>query len=694
MDFARFANNAFTGCVPDGLRYLVTALEFEPGIPAHDFAWDENRDGDTADPDDIAGLALPFCGLSDLTLGGGLTLDPAFASGVEAYTASAAHAVTSTTVTATLNNSADGVSITKGADTYPNGASVPLDVGPNLIASVVTATDGTTTPHTYRVTVTRAHNTPPVFDEGAAATRGVDEGTGANQPIGDALAASDADSADTLTYSLDAAGEAFFAIDSTTGQLLTEAELDHETRKSYPVSVSVSDGKDANDDADASADSTIKVTVLVSDVNESASFGSVDPTRTIEENKPAGERLGAPFTAMDGDGDTLTYSLGVNNAEDFEIDAASGQLRTRAALDYEAQSTYSLGVIATSGADNNSIVVAVTVENVEEPGAVTLSPVQPRIGDTLSATLTDPDMVSVSDPVTWAWERSTSRTPGWTPVSGATSASYTTVAADVNHYLRATASYDDGAGDGKSASAVSANPVRALAPGNNDPSFPPATDTRTVDENERAGSNVGAPFVATDTRTVDENEPAGSNVGAPFVATDADYDRLSYFLSGTDAAAFEINPSSGQLRTRTVLDYETKQSYQVDVTATDPSGGFGEVAVTISVGNVQEAGTVRLSLQEPVVEIQLTATLDDPDGSLSVSSWLWERSPDRAAWTPVRDGLNNSPERVSGCDHGTRTRRGAPHAAAFVRQRRVRAQEGQDEAPEVSGAHGQARPLG
>ena len=205
LDFARFANNAFTGCVPDGLRYLVTALEFEPGIPAHDFALDENRDGDTADPGDIAGLALPFCGLRELTLGtltlGGLTLDPAFASGVEAYTASAAHAVTSTTVTATLNNSADGVSITKGADTYTNGASVPLDVGANLIAIVVTATDGSTAPHTYRVTVTRAHNTPPVFDEGRAATRGVDENTVANQPIGDALAASDADSADTLTYS-------------------------------------------------------------------------------------------------------------------------------------------------------------------------------------------------------------------------------------------------------------------------------------------------------------------------------------------------------------------------------------------------------------------------------------------------------------------------------------------------------------
>ena len=139
----------------------------------------------------------------------------------------------------------------------------------------------------------------------------------------------------------------------------------------------------------------------------------------------------------------------------------------------------------------------------------------------------------------------------------------------------------------------------------------------------------------TDTRTVDENERAGTNVGAPVVATDADNDRLSYFLSGTDAAAFEINSSSGQLRTRAVFDFETRQSYQVDVTATDPSGGFGEVTVTISVGNVQEAGTLALLPLQPVVGSELTATLADPDGRVAISSWSWERSPDRAAWTPV-----------------------------------------------------------
>ena len=613
LGYARFANNAFTGCVPNGLRYLLTQPEFAPDVPVHDFALDANGDGDTADAGDIAGLALPFCGLRELTLGG-LTLEPAFASDAEAYTASAAHAVTSTTVTATLNNHADGVSITKGADSYADGDPVPLGVGTNLITIEVTASDGSTAPHTYSVTVTRAPNTPPVFDEGRAATRGVDEDTVANQRVGDPLSASDADNADTLTYSLDAASEAVFDIDATSGQLRTEAELDHETRKSYPVTVSVSDGKDANGDADPSADTTIAVTILVSDVNEDPSFALANDTRTIAENAPAGASLGAPFTATDGDGDTLTYSLSGTGAPDFEIDAASGRLRTRAALDHETTSSYNLTVTATDpSADSNSITVTVdvTVENVEEPGTVALSPVQPRVGDTLNALLTDPDMVSGA--VTWSWERSTSRTSGWAAVSGAASASYPTVNADANYYLRGTASYDDGAGDGKSASAVSANAVRAPAPGNSDPSFLSGTNTRTVDENERAGTNVGAPVVA----------------------TDADNDRLSYFLSGTDAAAFEINSSSGQLRTRTVLDYEVQQTYAVDVTATDPSGGSDEVTVTISVGNVQEAGTLALLPLQPVVGSELTATLADPDGRVSISSWSWERSPDRAAWTPV-----------------------------------------------------------
>ena len=128
--------------MPNGLRRLVGAPEFE-SLPAHDFiAVDANTDGDTADDGDTPGLGLPFCTLLSLTLDG-VTLEPVFASDTVVYTAAADHDVTSTTVTATLHNNNDTVSIMKGADTYMSGDSVPLDVGPNVITIEITPDDDT-----------------------------------------------------------------------------------------------------------------------------------------------------------------------------------------------------------------------------------------------------------------------------------------------------------------------------------------------------------------------------------------------------------------------------------------------------------------------------------------------------------------------------------------------------------------------
>ena len=143
---SRFAGNSLTGCVPYGLRFLLTAGEAEPGVPAHDFF--------------STSLNLPFCMLSGLALSR-VTLEPAFASGTETYTASVAHNVIATRVTTTLNDTNYTMSVMKGTDTYTSAESVPLDVGPNVITIAVTPADGTLT-QTYTVTVTReAGPTPP-----------------------------------------------------------------------------------------------------------------------------------------------------------------------------------------------------------------------------------------------------------------------------------------------------------------------------------------------------------------------------------------------------------------------------------------------------------------------------------------------------------------------------------------------------
>ena len=196
--------------------------------------------------------------------------------------------------------------------------------------------------------------------------------------------------------------------------------------------------------------------------NEPPAFDeSPAATRDVDENTSAGEDIGAPVTATDPEDDTLTYSLDVTSRATFDIVATSGQLRTKAALDFET-GTNSYTVIVTaadpSGADD-TITVTITVDNVDEAGTVTLSSTQPQVAIELTAVLDDPDGVSGS--VTWSWAGSSNGISSWTPISGATSAAYTPVAADVGDYLQATASYTDGEGSGKSAQAVSTNRVQA-----------------------------------------------------------------------------------------------------------------------------------------------------------------------------------------------------------------------------------------
>ena len=112
------------------------------------------------------------------------------------------------------------------------------------------------------------------------------------------------------------------------------------------------------------------------------------------------------------------------------------------------------------------------------------------------------------------------------------------------------------------------------------------------------------PSSETRTRTVDENTPPGDAVGTPVSAEDEDEDtegNLAYSLGGTGSASFGIDSSTGQITvgTGTRLDYETKASYEVTVTATDSSHVSATITVTIEVLNVDEKGVVTLSHLQP-----------------------------------------------------------------------------------------------
>ena len=90
--------------------------------------------------------------------------------------------------------------------------------------------------------------------------------------------------------------------------------------------------------------------------------------RSVAENAAAGAAVGAPVTATDADGETLSYSLeAADDHASFTIEPSSGQIRTTAAHDREARSRYSVTVKADDG-EGGTGTVAVTIEiaDVEE----------------------------------------------------------------------------------------------------------------------------------------------------------------------------------------------------------------------------------------------------------------------------------------------------------------------------------------
>ena len=285
-------------------------------------------------------------------------------------------------------------------------------------------------------------------------------------------------------------------------------------------------------------------------------------SRSVAEASTSGTTVGEPLAAVDRD--RIAYTLIGDDADSFAIDPNSGQITVGAAtsLDYEVKDSYKIRVRAMDPfGERDEIEVTIAVINVDEAGTVSLSSMEPQVGTVLTATVSDPDG-RVSD-VTWSWAKSSDQS-AWTDISGATSATYTPVRGDGENYLRATATYIDGEGSGKTAVAVSANAVHVP---NTDPSFP-ATE-----------SGI---------RSVAENTQAGEDVGASVAATDADDDPLTYTLSGVDDASFEIDASSGQLKTKEALDYETRSSYAVTVTVSDGRGGSDSIALTITVTDVDE----------------------------------------------------------------------------------------------------------
>ena len=313
--------------------------------------------------------------------------------------------------------------------------------------------------------------------------------------------------------------------------------------------------------------------------------------RSVAENSAAGTAVGRRVTATDPDGDRVTYSLVGGDTELFNIDSATGQISVAqgTALDFETKSSYAVTARAADRRNSSdTIALTITVTNVGHDDAY------------------DANDDGVIGPI---------------------------------EVLNAVEDYfSDPKGNRSSIGGASRVTVRVVAPA---PEPEPQVNRAPVFS---AGNST--------TRSVDENSASGANVGARVTASDPDGDGLTYTLAGTDdssfnAGSFGIVAATGQIQVGdgTNLDYEgEKNTYGVEVTATDPSGASDMITVTITVTNVEEMGEVTLwagmdaLTMAPQVSDTITGAVMDPDGGVMGESWQWSRTMDAAdmnSWMPI-----------------------------------------------------------
>ena len=427
-------------------------------------------------------------------------------------------------------------------------------------------------------------------DQSDRTSRKVRENTEAGESIGAPVSAHDEDG-ELLIYTLSGADAASFDISRTTGQLMTKASLNFEARNSYTVVVTATDPSGAAD--------SIQVTINVIDVHDPVRITGVSSVRYPEN----GTAPVASYTAFDEGEHVIKWSVSGDDDDLFTID--DGVLYFREPPNYEDSQSAAAGNVykVTVEAAGGTRSVTVTVTDVDDRGTASIDRPQPQVSRLLSASLSDEDD-GVEDE-RWQWARSRDQRT-WTNIAGATAPQRRPTEADEGMYLRARVTYSDKFGSGKTASAVSANPVEAKTPANAAPSFADQDDDESTSYIDIA-------------RFVSETTAVGMTIGEPVSAVDPDRDIVFYELLDTPDledengdTRFTIDSLTGQIRVGKVLgadpgqtedeatsltdnpalpedDAANNSKYVLRVRASDPSTASATVNVIVTVAEVNEA---------------------------------------------------------------------------------------------------------
>ncbi len=382
----------------------------------------------------------------------------------------------------------------------------------------------------------------------------------------------DPDEDDTHTYSV--SGNLFEIRNDN--ELFVSSGLNFEATSSISVTITTDDGNGGV--------FSKFITITVLDVNEAPETVNIDQTG-IFENQPVGTVVGV-FSTVDPDAnDVHTYSLSGSDAASFTIDGDT--LKTAAVFDFETKNSYFIDVSSTDAggvtftAQFNIAVNDQEPEN-NQPTDILLSQEVVDENVELIATLSteDPDE---DDTHTYSVLGQT--------IFSITNGNELFVQGGLNFEEQDTYSVEINTTDNRGGS---------------------FTKTFIITVND---VNEAPLEIEVSDNAVEENQPVGTKV-LDFTTADEDAsDSHTYSISGTDAAAFQIEASS--LLTAEVFDFETKNSYSLEVTSTDEGGLSVTRTVVVTIIDQEVENSIPTGINLSSTSIQENQSVGTLIGTLS-----------------------------------------------------------------------------
>jgi hypothetical protein len=367
----------------------------------------------------------------------------------------------------------------------------------------------------------------------------------------------DATDANSLTYSISGTDASALSINASTGVLTFNSAPDFETKSSYSLTVTASDGVN-------NATQNIVITILdQSDVVPILANSS----GSVAENSATGTSVGTVSISSTGDSAISAITLSGTGNGNFEV-ATNGAITVKAGavLDFETTSTYNLQAIATnSSGDSQAVDVTISITNVSDVVPV-LADFSGSIAENSSANSTV-GTITISNSGDSAISAIT--------LSG-TNNSHFSVATDGTIRVASGAALDFETYNTYTLTAVATNSAGNSVAKN-------VTITLT-------NVNDVVPVLNTFSGSVDENSLQGTSVGSITIANSGDSAISAITLSGTGNENFSVATNGAiTVANGANLDFETKSTYTLSAVATNSAGNSASVSVAITLNDVNDA---------------------------------------------------------------------------------------------------------